>query len=223
VPSDPVDLEIRFATPETHAAGIMPAVLSRYAQRHPRVRFVVTTANTTTPAGYAPLREQATDFMLGQIPSDFASDELNVEVLFHEKVCIVVGSASRLARAQKIEWSDLVDESWAVGPPNNPINRLLFEAFQQRGLPLPRVAIACYSLNMRGRLLGDGDFVTMCTSGALRFYRAMAPIKVLPIDLPEQARPVALVTLKARRFGPHVEDLFQLLRDEAEKVTRETP
>jgi DNA-binding transcriptional LysR family regulator len=41
-------------------------------------------------------------------------DDLNVEVLFHDKLVVVAAGQSRWARRRKVDLAELVDEPWVL-------------------------------------------------------------------------------------------------------------
>ena len=52
------------------------------------------------------------------------------------------------------------------------------------------------------KLVATGRFVALLPSSILRFGSRDLPIKVLPIKLAAQSRPVGIVTLKNRTLSP---------------------
>jgi len=86
------------------------------------------------------------------------------------------------------------------------------EAFRLRGLALPKVRVTTYSVDLRMDLLQSGSGITVFPSSILRLNADRFPLRVLPVDLPTQPWPVAVITLKRRTLSPVVQLFIEELR-----------
>jgi DNA-binding transcriptional LysR family regulator len=116
---------------------------------------------------------------------------------------------TRWARRRKIDLAELVDERWILTAPDAWNYKVLSEAFQERGLDMPKIKFKTYSVHLRVNLLAAGEFVAVLPRSVLRFYADRFSLKALPIDLPARPWPVAIVTLKNRTLSPVVERFIQ--------------
>ena len=81
--SDPTAGEVRVATSEPYAAGLLPIVIARISRQYPRVSIYV----TQSPIGslqyrmpqYLELRERNVDLVLGPIIRPLVEDDLEAE------------------------------------------------------------------------------------------------------------------------------------------------
>jgi DNA-binding transcriptional LysR family regulator len=89
------------------------------------------------------------------------------------------------------------------------------QAFQERNLPIPRIRVTTFSLQLRTHLLVTGDFLTAMPKSLLRLSADGVRLKALPVKLPIQSFPVAVVTLKNRTLSPVVELFLERLRKSA--------
>jgi DNA-binding transcriptional LysR family regulator len=115
--ADPTVGEVRIGCQETFAAAILPSVIHRFSQAYPRVVLHVEQLGSLAAESSA-LRERTIDlgmFLLVK-PSDDKRfmDDLNVEVLFHDKLVVAAGRQSRWARRRKVDLAELVDEPWVT-------------------------------------------------------------------------------------------------------------
>ena len=90
------------------------------------------------------------------------------------------------------------------------------EAFRSSGLKLPQPKIVSFSLHLRNRLLATGRYLSVVPASLLHFGDLPSPLKVLPVDLAIEPRPVAIVTLKDRTLGP----VAKLFIDCAREITK---
>jgi DNA-binding transcriptional LysR family regulator len=87
-------------------------------------------------------------------------DDLNVEILFNDQAVVAAGANSRWARRRKIELADLLDASWVGTSRQTFTTMLLQQAFQARNLPVPKMRVMTFSVQVRAHLLATGDFVS---------------------------------------------------------------
>src|SRR5438094_429170 len=89
---------------------------------------------------------------------------------------------------------------------------LLEQALQARNLPLPKMRVMMFSVQVRAHLLATGDFVSAMPKSMLRLNPECSGLKQLPIKLAGPNFPVAIVTLKDRTLSPPVELFIESLR-----------
>jgi DNA-binding transcriptional LysR family regulator len=213
--ADPTVGELRVGCPEWIAAGLLPVIVDRLLQRHPRLAFHVNQTITATP-DFHELRQRSVDVVLGRLAVPFTEDDLHADVLYQERLCVLAGTGSRWGRRRKIDLADLVNESWIFTPPNELPGSLVAEAFRAAGLKVPQPKIVSFSLHLRNRLLATDRYLTVMPCSLLHFTDMAASLKALPVKLPIKPRPVAIVTLKGRTVSP----VARLFIDYAREVTK---
>jgi DNA-binding transcriptional LysR family regulator len=204
--ADPKVGELRVGCAESVAAAILPPIIQRFSQQYPRVSVQVELLVTPT-LELPELHDRSLDVVLARIVRPLAneSDDLNVEILFHDELVVAAGFQSSWNCRRKIDLAELVNEPWILTPPNSWNHKILTEAFQARGLEMPRACLTTFSINLRANLLTMDRFITTFPSSVLRFNANRFSVKVLPVDLPVRAWPIAIVTLKNRTLSPVVQ------------------
>jgi DNA-binding transcriptional LysR family regulator len=216
--ADPTVGEVRIECQESIAAAILPSVIHRFSQAHPRVILHVEHVGSLAPKSSA-LRERTIDAALYRVTKPAAdkqydfSDDLNVEVLFHDRLVVAAGMRSRWARRRKIELAELVGEPWILTEPDAWNYVYTAEAFAARGLDVPRMILATRSTHLRANLLSMGSYITALPNSILRAYADRFSLRALPIDLSAPPWPVVVVTLKNRTLSPVVERFIEHVRD----------
>jgi DNA-binding transcriptional LysR family regulator len=66
----------------------------------------------------------------------------------------------------------------------------------------PRATVSSLSLQVHMFLLAAGRFLALLPESTVRYIAEHLPVRVLPVDLPVQPRPVVIVTLKDRTLSP---------------------
>jgi len=199
--ADPTAGELRIGCPEWIAAGLVGVIVDRLAQRYPGLIFHV---SQTVPATseFRELRQRSIDLVVGRTAVPFEAEDLQADILYQEELCVVASASSQWARRRKIELAELVDEPWVLLPPNELPGSLVTQAFRASGLKPPQPRLASYSFHLRSRLLATGRYLSVIPISYLQFAEHHVPLKVLPVRLPIEPRPVAIVTLKDRTISP---------------------
>jgi DNA-binding transcriptional LysR family regulator len=120
---------------------------------------------------------------------------------------------SRWARRRKIDLAELAEERWILTAPDAWNHKLVVEAFQSRGIDMPKISLKTFSVQLRTNLLANGSFITVLPRSVLRLNTNLHLLKALPIELPVWHWPVAVVTLKNRTLSPVVERFIECARD----------
>ena len=112
--------------------------------------------------------------------------------------------------------TELLNEAWALPPPETAFGSAAMEAFRSRGLDYPRTTVVTIPLDVRISLLATGHFLTIFAPSALRFPIRRPELKVLPVELPMARVPSGIVTLKNRTLSP----VAQLFVEHAREVAK---
>lgn len=214
--ADPASGEVRIASSELFAAGLLPAAIARFSRRHPRVAIRVLQANTAT-LEFQELRARTVDLVLARTHEALAEDDLDIEVLGHDRHFVVAGTKSRWARRRKVALADLVDEPW-IFPASQVVRELIAEAFRAHRLEVPRERVSAGSILLRHQLLATGRFLDVLPDSVLRYNARQWSLKALPIDLGVKPRSIATVTLKNRTVSPAVRLFVEQLRSVARSL-----
>jgi DNA-binding transcriptional LysR family regulator len=210
--ADPTAGEVRIAAPIGWGAGFVASVIDRLARRYPRIVCHVTICDTTAPV----LEQREVDLVVTRpfaIPPP--EDHFQGELLFTESLFVIAGIGNRWARRRRMTLADLIDEPWALPPPDDQGHELLTGVFRAMGLELPRPAMVTATGVARIALVAQGRFLSIASESVLRFGGWQRAIKILPIDLAARG-PVGIVTLKNRTLTPAA----QLFIDSAREVAK---
>ena len=208
--SNPKVGEVRVASGDTAAAGLLAPVIDRLLRRYPEVTVRVAQASAE-PLAYPELRERKVDVALARMSKSFSHSELDVETLFDDPPRVVVGAASPWARRRKVSLADLVHETWTLTS-DQVIRDLISEAFRAKGLEPAREAVSASSILLRNRLLATGRYISVLPDSVLRSNAKPWSLKALPIDLDMKPMAVAVITLKNRTVSPVVQRFVEQAR-----------
>jgi DNA-binding transcriptional LysR family regulator len=215
--SDPTFGELRIGGAAPFIDEMIPAVIARLADRYPRIEFHVTEAGTPTLCSL--LCERRLDLVIGRI--SFASGEdLVSDALFEDHMFVVAGISNRWSRRRSIDLAALMDEPWVMPEADNLIWPLIEDGFRAAALSSPVPQVVSNSMAIRTRLVETGRFLTILPGSTLHFGARRLRVKVLPVTLPTEARPVQVVTLRNRTPNPIAKLFIDEMRVFAKPLTR---
>jgi DNA-binding transcriptional LysR family regulator len=212
--TDPAAGEVRIGCHPGLAASFVPAVVDEVACRYPRIVFHLAVAEVVTLQ--RELTERNVDLLITREFRPPADERLSFEFLFDDSFVVVAGAQNPWARRRRIVLTELLNESWALPPPETVFGSVVMEAFRSYGLDYPRTTVVTIPTDVRMSLLATGHFLTIFAPSVLRFCVRRSELKVLPVELPIARVPSGIVTLKNRTLSP----VAQLFVDAARKVAK---
>ena len=156
------------------------------------------------------------DVVIGRMFSPFDEERFQAEILYEEPLVVVAGTKSPWVRRRKFQLADLMNEVWALPPPDGLTGSLALEAFRAKGLDYPRATVLTNTFPARRALLMTGRYLSVAAANVVKFPTKDPALQVLPVDLPTTSRPVGVVTLKNRMISP----VAQLFIDNAREVAK---
>jgi DNA-binding transcriptional LysR family regulator len=198
--TDPTAGELRVGCTETMAAGFASAISDRLSRDYPRVVFHLVPGDSVALVNRE-LRQRSIDLMIGSVFGLDLERDINADVLFDDQFVVVAGAENKLVHRRKLRLADLLNERWVLPPSDSIPARNIAQAFRADGLEPPRPQMVSFSLSLHYHLLATGRFVTMLPASMLRFGKHL-PLKLLPVELPRNPYPIAIILLKNRTLGP---------------------
>jgi DNA-binding transcriptional LysR family regulator len=220
--ADPAHGEVRIACSDFLAGGILAPVIQLFSRQHPKVVFEVLQSNAFGQ-DFSELRERKADLAFSILPRPLErglKDDLDVEFLFNEQICLTASAQSRWARRRKIDFRDMVDACWIVPFSGASSETALTEAFRVRSLPPPRIVVKTVSGHLRNFLCLRDSFIALVPKSFLQINADTAGLKILPIELPMSSLPVTIVTLKNRTLSRTAELFLDCARNVAKSISQ---
>jgi DNA-binding transcriptional LysR family regulator len=139
-------------------------------------------------------------------------DDLRIDALFEERLCVLASNDHPLANRQKVTWRDLQEHAWVMPPADSFFFHHVRRSLDQLGIALPRHVVESISIPFQYGMVLHGSMLSF----GLRSQFAFSPHKnllvQLPVDLPSITGTVGAVTLRAREPSPLVLQLIGTIR-----------
>lgn len=216
--ADPTAGDVRIACNPVLSTSFVSAVVDRLSRRYPGIVFhVVATPGDTL---YRELSERNVDLLIARRLGAVADERLGFEFLFADAYVVAAGAQSPWVRRRRVALAELMNESWALPPPETALGSVAVEAFRASGLDYPHATLVTTAPEVRISLLATGRFLSIFGASVLRFPTGRPEIKVLPVELPVAPMPVGIVTLKDRMLSPVARLFIEHAREVAKPLAK---
>jgi DNA-binding transcriptional LysR family regulator len=199
-------------------AGLLPAVIERFAEAFPRAALHVLPENIATQQ-YDNLRQRNVELVLGRLPVTMSEPDLVAEPLFDEPNVVAAGSESHWAKRRNLALADLIGEPWVLAQPGSLARSLQDATFRKNGLEPPSATVLTVSLHLYMRLIETGRWLGLVPASVMRFGGKRMHIKVLPVEILTPPAPVGFVTVKDRTLSPLAERFMACTRTVANSTS----
>ena len=187
---------VRIAALPSFAAGLLPAIISRFRRSNPRMSFVV--RDVIASRVNAAVRSEEVD--IGITGGELSDPDLDVLHLTHDQMHVVFPSQHPLQRKRRITLEDLAELPLVLMDADTSVRAIVDRAFVAAGrLPIPACE-AIYMMTAVG-MVKAGLGVAVLPASA-KEVRAEPSLKSRKIDDPAFARPIAVIKKRNRTLPP---------------------
>ncbi|WCT73779.1 LysR family transcriptional regulator [Sphingomonas naphthae] len=173
---------------------LVPAAMARLAQEQPQSRFEVVEGSWRELV--EPLRDGRIDLIVGAV-RPFDITDLHQVPLYEDRLVIAVGSQHPLAGPDMPSLDVLASYPWIVPPANTPLRGIWERLFE--GRPLPATPIECGSVMIIGRLLTEGNFLTLLSPDQVALQIRLGLLARVGPPLAESTRMIGITTRRSWR------------------------
>ena len=198
------------------SSSLLPRALVRLHERRPGI--AVSVAEGTIDRLMPALRTGDLDVVLGRLPEFREREQLQQELLYHDKVVIVVRSGHPLAGLKAPTLADLIDHDWVMPPPQTTLRRQIDQAFRKAGLEPPRATIESVSILTNHQLLASTDMV-----GAMPYQvgAGLTGLGILPLTLEGTGSRIGATTHASVEPSAAARCFMGLIREVAAEIRAE--
>jgi DNA-binding transcriptional LysR family regulator len=208
--ADPATGELRIASTEVWAAGLIPAAIEQLRSKFPRLRLRL--EQGTAQSQFDLLRGRSSELVVSRLLTASPDPDIDCEPLFYEKLIVVAGPQSSWARQKRLRLKNLVEAQWILSPLELEKNSPFTLAFRGAGLPVPIPQVLSNSLHLRNGLLSEGEYITLVPESALHFGPERMLLRPLRLEFPRWNVPTGIFWLKGRMLSPIAQQFMAVVR-----------
>ena len=213
--ADPTTGEVSIGYSNVIAAtALFPKIIELFSEKYPRVIMHVDLVPSRSANFLPGLRDRNFDLIFARLPTSLSEehsvDDISIEFLFDDPLVVVAGTPSRWARRRKIDLAEIAEEPWSLPPPKAWSYERVAEAFKAKGLSMPKARLLTYSMDLRAKLSAGGRFITVVPKSMRRLEGDQHSLKMLPVDLPARAWPIAILDVDQSDLEPRGRTLHRM-------------
>ena len=211
---------LRIGASPSNAEMLLPEACSTLLMEAPKV--TVNVAVLDNDALLPALRKGELDIVVTHT-RQFAQPGITQELFREDEFVAYCASGHRLAKRKSVTLDDLAQERWAcaisaagtLGP-----LELLRRAFEERGLPAPRITLVSDLVNFRLRAVAGSDLIGVAIKGNAQAAATRLPLKILVIKGLDWTRPAAVAYRQDAYLSPAARRFIEILKDTARGINR---
>ena len=210
---------VRLAALTTVAMGILPRIIDAFHHRNPNVQLQVSTLHNNVLL--AALRAREYDLGIGRLAETPFMDGLDYELLFTEKIKLVVNPAHPLLKGN-VSLAAAMNWPVVISPEGTAPWRSAQRILTQQHCQLPETRIETSSTSLARQLALHYNYVWFVPSGAVRedlVHQALSP---LPLHFSDLGEAVGIITPTDGQFNTTVERLRTTIREQSLKLNEST-
>ena len=199
---------------------LYPTALIAMLKVAPRVTLKVTVADNDVliPA----LRNGDLDLIVLFIPSA-PYEGLVQDHLYDDELIVCASADHRLVKFKRVSMADLAQERWALSSSNILIlnQERLHRAFQDCGLPPPRIVVETRSLLLRLQTVASSTLLGFTSRRVLQRVAPLLRLTALPVKELTWRRPIGVIYRKDTYLSPAARRFIEILKTTAKDIAEE--
>ncbi len=207
------------------SAKLLPQAITALKAQSPQVlvSLRVGTINQLFPA----LARGELDMVVGRLSeADMTvarSFGLSHDVLYQERLCLVVGHKHPLSQSMAVQPHDLSEYPWIIPPPESPMRSIVNEYFYEHEMRLPSNLVESLSLMTNISLLLSGDWVWVMPRAAAQPFVDTGLLAMLPVGAVGEWVDVGVTIRDDQTFTPATTRFIACLKHVGMQMYEDTP
>ena len=203
---------LRIGASPSNADVGLPEACSRLLMEAPKV--TVNVAVLDNDALLPALRKGDLDIALTHTPQ-LSQPDVAIEWFREDEFVVYSASSHRLAKRKSITLHDLAQERWAAAASASgafgPL-QVLREAFEEHGLPAPRIALVSDLAMLRLRAVARSDLLGTAVKPNVQEVATRLRLKILPVRRSDWVRRAAVAYRKDAYLSPAARRFVEILK-----------
>jgi DNA-binding transcriptional LysR family regulator len=145
------------------------------------------------------------------------ADDLRVDRLFDERLCVVAAQTHALATRDNLQWPELLEQRWVMPPADCFFYEHVQRSLDRMHMPMPKHAVEAMSIQLQFGLVLHAGMLSFGMRSQISFAPGKEFVVRLPFELPVTSTVVAAVSLNshepsplARQFVGHIQALVRM-------------
>jgi DNA-binding transcriptional LysR family regulator len=209
---------LRIGAGPGFAVHLLPRACERLLQEAPNVTLKVSIISRDETC--TALHKGELDLVLTNL---FVSPDNDVaqEYLCDDEFVVYCSVNHPLARRKQVRLPDLVHEEWAIAANNIAAAATLPRAFQENGLPSPRIKLETTSIQLRHYVIATSNLLGFSSRPVVQQAAPRYRFAELPVKELAYSRHSGLVFRKGGYLSPAAKRFIEILKATVKEIAKE--
>ena len=193
------------------AIPFLPVAVRKLTDAHPDILVTVVEARETELLDR--LHKRDIELAILRLALVDPGEEMRVDRLFDEQLCVVAAREHRLAAHPRLTWPQLLQERWVMPPADCIFYEHVLRTLDRARLPMPRHVVEAFSIHIQFGMVLHAGLLSFGMRSQVEFAPGKHFLVRLPFELPSPASLVAAVSLRSHAPSPLAEQLIGHIRE----------
>jgi DNA-binding transcriptional LysR family regulator len=193
------------------AIPFLPVALGRLADANPGVLATVIEARESELLDR--LRKRDVEVAILRMALVDPPEDLRVERLFDERLCVVASREHPLAGRASLDWAELLRQRWVMPPADCYFFEHVQRTLDRLGLQMPAHTVEAFSIHIQFGLVLHAGLLSFGMRSQASFAPGKEFLVRLNVDLPVDGTQVAAVLLRSHEPSPLARMLIAQIRE----------
>jgi len=209
---------VRIGAGPTLAEHLLPSVFIALLKDAPKITLKISVSDNDLM--FPALSNGELDLIVNVLRA-FPHEGLVQEHLYDDEFVVFASADHRLTKLKRVTLADLAQERWASSESSLGGQQWLRRAFQDRGLPPPRVAVETRSVHLRLPIVASSAFLDFTSRRVFQQAAQRFRLAEIPVEELKWTRPIGVIYRKDAYLSPAARRLVELLKATARAITEE--
>ena len=182
------------------AIPFVPVAVHRMLEEHPGILVSLVEQRETDLLDR--LRKCDIELAILRLALVETDEDLRVERLFDEKLCVVAAQTHPLAASSDLHWPELLKQRWVMPPADCFFYEHVQRSLDRVHMPMPKHSVEATSIQLQFGLVLHAGMLSFGMRSQISFVPGKEFVVQLPFDLPVASTAVAAVSLKSHELSP---------------------
>ncbi|MCC5895997.1 MAG: LysR family transcriptional regulator [Alkalibacterium sp.] len=200
---------IKLGFPTSLATSLLPNLINSYSKSFPAIQFQLRQGSYQFLIDAIKNRELNLAF-IGPVIED--EPAIRGDILFKEKMHLLVSRQHKAAHRESITLKELKDEAFILFPKGYILEKLVVDACHNEGFA-PHVSTQGEDMDAIKGMVAAGIGITILPDSAITKYETDF-LKCVPINSPQLVRSVGMITPNTRQLTPSEKGFYTFVKNQ---------
>lgn len=157
------------------------------------------------------IRDGKFDLIIGGVPAQ-ATPDLVHELLFEDRFVVIAAESNPITKRKKVAIADLANHRWVLATPMSWSRKWIERAFQDHGLPPPRIRLETGSIDLTMSTVSSTELLGFHADWIVDAARARFPVAMVRVKELQWQRRIGVSYRRDSYLSPAAQRFIDILK-----------